>query len=58
MSAGWIPTSGVIQKLPAHVARLVQARDLFSDLLKDGRFTTRFSVGPCFNFGRNIKSAK
>jgi hypothetical protein len=27
---------------------------LFSDLLKDGRFTTRFSVGPAFNFGRNI----
>jgi hypothetical protein len=27
---------------------------LFSDLLKDGRWTARFSVGPCFNFGRNI----
>ncbi len=27
---------------------------LFNDLLKDGRFTTRFSMGPCFNFGRNI----
>jgi hypothetical protein len=27
---------------------------LFSDLLKDGRFTTRFSTGPAFNFGRNI----
>ena len=27
---------------------------LFNDLLKDGRFTTRFSVGPAFNFGRNI----
>jgi hypothetical protein len=27
---------------------------LFNDLLKDGRWTTRFSVGPCFNFGRNI----
>jgi len=27
---------------------------LFSDLLKDGRFTTRFSTGPCFNFGKNI----
>jgi len=28
---------------------------LFNDLLKDGRFTTRFSVGPCFNFGKNIR---
>lgn len=27
---------------------------LFSDLLKDGRFTVRFSFGPCFNFGQNI----
>jgi hypothetical protein len=27
---------------------------LFNDLLKDGRFTVRFSVGPCFNFGKNI----
>jgi hypothetical protein len=27
---------------------------LFNDLLKDGRWTTRFSVGPCFNFGKNI----
>lgn len=27
---------------------------LFNDLLKDGRFTTRFSTGPCFNFGKNI----
>lgn len=27
---------------------------LFQDLLKNGRWTTRFSVGPCFNFGRNI----
>ena len=28
---------------------------LFNDILQDGRFTVRFSVGPCFNFGRNIK---
>ena len=28
---------------------------LFNDLLKDGRWTVRFSVGPCFNFGRNIR---
>lgn len=27
---------------------------LFNDLLKDGRFTVRFSVGPAFNFGKNI----
>ncbi|MGA2268361.1 MAG: hypothetical protein ABSH44_07815 [Bryobacteraceae bacterium] len=27
---------------------------LFDDMLKDGRFTVRFSVGPCFNFGSNI----
>jgi hypothetical protein len=27
---------------------------LFNDLLKDGRFTVRFSIGPCFNFGKNI----
>ena len=41
-----------------HVAFRVQADlvydHLFSDLLKDGRLTTRFSVGPCFNFGKNI----
>jgi hypothetical protein len=28
---------------------------LFNDLLKDGRFTVRFSVGPIFNFGKNIR---
>jgi len=27
---------------------------LFNDLLADGRFTVRFSTGPCFNFGKNI----
>ena len=27
---------------------------LFNDLLRDGRFTVRFSIGPAFNFGRNI----
>jgi hypothetical protein len=27
---------------------------LFRDVLRDGRFTTRFSVGPCFNFGKNV----
>ena len=28
---------------------------LFNDLLADGRWTVRFSIGPCFNFGRNIR---
>ena len=41
-----------------HVGLRVQADlvydHLFSDLLRDGRFTTRFSIGPCFNFGKNI----
>ncbi len=41
-----------------HVALRVQAdlvRDhLFNDILKDSRGTVRFSIGPCFNFGRNI----
>jgi len=27
---------------------------LFSDLLQNGRMTVRFSIGPCFNFGKNI----
>jgi hypothetical protein len=27
---------------------------LFNDLLAQGRWTVRFSVGPCFNFGKNI----
>lgn len=42
-----------------HFAWRVQADlvydHLFNDLLRDGRFTTRFSTGPAFNFGRNIK---
>jgi len=42
-----------------HVSWRVQADlvydHLFNDLLRDGCFTTRFSVGPAFNFGRNIK---
>ena len=42
-----------------HVALRVQADlvydHLFSDLLKDGRWTTRFSVGPCFSVGKNIR---
>jgi hypothetical protein len=28
---------------------------LFSDLLTEGRYTVRFSTGPAFNFGPNIK---
>ena len=44
-----------------HVAMRVQADlvydHLFSDLLKDGRLTTRFSIGPSFNFGSNIRKA-
>jgi len=31
---------------------------LFDDLLKDPRWTTRFSVGPLFNFGKNIVKKK
>jgi hypothetical protein len=42
-----------------HVSWRVQADlvydHLFNDLLKDGRFTTRFALGPAFNFGRNIR---
>jgi len=42
-----------------HVGLRVQAdlvRDhLFNDILRESRGTVRFSVGPCFNFGRNIK---
>jgi hypothetical protein len=41
-----------------HVALRVQADlvydHLFSDLLQNGRWTVRFGVGPCFNFGKNI----
>jgi hypothetical protein len=44
--------------LSKHLAFRIQADHvwdhLFNDILKDGRFTTRFSVGPAFNFGRNI----
>jgi hypothetical protein len=41
-----------------HFSLRVQAdlvRDhLFNDILRDARGTIRFSVGPAFNFGRNI----
>lgn len=49
---------GVDYLFSKHVGLRVQADlvydHLFNDLLKDGRFTTRFSIGPCFNFGKNI----
>jgi hypothetical protein len=49
---------GVDLLFSKHIALRVQADlvhdDLFSDLLKDGRWTVRFSTGPAFNFGRNI----
>ena len=42
-----------------HIGLRVQADlvydHLFNDILQDGRLTTRFSIGPCFNFGKNIK---
>jgi hypothetical protein len=28
---------------------------LFNNLLQKGEVTTRFSIGPCFNFGKNIR---
>ena len=31
---------------------------LFNDLLKDGTWNVRWSVGPSFHFGRNIRAAK
>jgi hypothetical protein len=41
-----------------HVALRVQADlvydHLFSDILRNGRRTVRLSIGPAFNFGRNI----
>lgn len=44
--------------LSKHIAVRTQADlvydHLFSDLLKDGRWTVRFSFGPCFNFGSNV----
>ncbi|MBZ5592873.1 MAG: hypothetical protein LAP39_11600 [Acidobacteriia bacterium] len=27
---------------------------LFNDLLREGRYTVRFAIGPAFNFGKNI----
>ncbi|HLK67647.1 MAG TPA: hypothetical protein VKU19_29635 [Bryobacteraceae bacterium] len=49
---------GVDLILSKHISWRTQADlvydHLFNDLLQDGRFTTRFSIGPAFNFGRNI----
>lgn len=45
-----------------HFALRVQAdivKDhLFDDLLRNSRWTTRFSIGPCFNFGKNIAKGR
>ena len=45
--------------LSKHIGWRVQADlvydHLFNDMLKDGRFTVRFSAGPCFNFGKNVE---
>jgi hypothetical protein len=49
---------GIDFNFSRHVSWRVQAdlvRDhLFNDVLKNSRGTVRFSVGPCFNFGKNI----
>jgi hypothetical protein len=49
---------GIDFLISKHVALRTQADlvydHLFNDLLKDGRLTVRFSVGPCFNFGQNL----
>jgi len=50
---------GVDFNCTKHFALRVQTdlvRDhLFNDILRDSRGTVRFSVGPAFNFGKNIK---
>jgi hypothetical protein len=49
---------GIDFNVSTHVGLRVQAdfvRDhLFNDLLQDARNTVRVSIGPCFNFGKNI----
>jgi hypothetical protein len=45
---------GVTKQLGIRVQADVVWDHLFNDILRDGRFTTRFSVGPIFNFGKNI----
>jgi hypothetical protein len=50
---------GVDYIFSKHVSIRVQADlvydHLFNNLLQNGEWTTRFSVGPCFNFGKNIR---
>ena len=50
---------GVDALLSKHLAVRTQVDvvydHLFNDLLRDGRWTIRFSVGPAFNFGKNIE---
>lgn len=50
---------GVDYLFSKHMALRFQAdlvRDhLFNDILRDPRGTVRVSIGPCFNFGRNIR---
>ena len=49
---------GIDLLLSRHVGVRIQGdfvRDhLFNDILQDWRNTVRLSIGPCFNFGRNI----
>jgi len=49
---------GVAFNVTKHFSLVVQADlvhdHLFPDLLKDGRNTIRFSIGPGFQFGRNV----
>jgi hypothetical protein len=59
----WVPFYGVgggfDANLTTHFALRFQADfvhdHLFSDLLKDGRNSVRFSVGPALQFGRNVR---
>jgi hypothetical protein len=54
--------AGIDLNLSNHVSFRIQGDyvydHLFNDILKDGRRTMRFGVGPCFNFGRNIAVPK
>jgi hypothetical protein len=57
---GFYGVSGGFDFLPAkHFGLRVQADlvydHLFNDILKDGRKTVRFSIGPTFNFGKNVE---
>lgn len=55
----WGVGGGVDFLLSKHFAWRTQADfvydHLFNDLLQNGRMTVRFSVGPCFNFGKNVE---